>query len=319
MPTTAGTITHRYVVTGANSGASQISKDRYNDSFIVAAGSNGDILVRDSGQTDGWGWQTVLPVVNGGSGRATLTNHGVLVGAGTGAVTQLAVGVTGTVLAGATGADPAFTASPALTSISLPSSNTITVVSASIKLTSTSSFGVGAVSIGDWNVDNAGEFTPFSTNSRDVGSSALKVRSVYCGTSVITPAVTIASATLTLSTTTSGDIVLTAAGAVKPNLLACFSRTAKVISTAYQAPCDGFFEGIVSGTGTVTDFAGYSDSSNPPTTLRTSIQQLDSGIGPFSGGWLMAVKKGDYYEAKVAGATGAPTYTLNWIPLGTAG
>ena len=194
MATTTGTIKLRYVVTGANSGASEVSKNRWNDSLIVASGTNGDIFVRDSGQTDGWGWQTVLPVANGGTGAATLTSHGVLLGAGASAIAALAEAATGTVLTGVTGANPAFSASPALTSISLPSSTSITVVSASIKLTATSSFGVGAVSVGDWNVDNAGEFTPFSTNSRDVGSSALKVRSIYLGTSVITPAVTITSA-----------------------------------------------------------------------------------------------------------------------------
>lgn len=61
-----------------------------------------------------------VPVVvsSGGSGRITLTNHGVLVGAGTTAITQLAVGTTGQVLTGVTGADPVF-AAPAASSISI--------------------------------------------------------------------------------------------------------------------------------------------------------------------------------------------------------
>ncbi len=59
-----------------------------------------------------------LVVSNGGTGRTTLTNHGVLVGAGTGAITQLAVGTTGQVLTGVTGADPVW-ASPAASSISI--------------------------------------------------------------------------------------------------------------------------------------------------------------------------------------------------------
>ncbi len=49
-----------------------------------------------------------LIVANGGTGRATLTNHGVIVGAGTTAVTQLAVGTNGQALIGSTGADPVF-------------------------------------------------------------------------------------------------------------------------------------------------------------------------------------------------------------------
>lgn len=52
-----------------------------------------------------------LTVANGGTGRATLTNHGVLVGAGTSAITQLAVGATNSVMVGSTGADPSFSTS----------------------------------------------------------------------------------------------------------------------------------------------------------------------------------------------------------------
>lgn len=44
----------------------------------------------------------------GGTGAATLTDHGVLVGSGTAAIDALAVGGTGTLLVGVTGADPAF-------------------------------------------------------------------------------------------------------------------------------------------------------------------------------------------------------------------
>lgn len=60
-----------------------------------------------------------LPVSNGGTGLSTLTAHAIQVGNGTSAPTQLAVGATGTVLSGSTGADPAFTATPSVTSITL--------------------------------------------------------------------------------------------------------------------------------------------------------------------------------------------------------
>lgn len=49
-----------------------------------------------------------FPVTEGGTGRSTLTNHGVLVGAATSAITQLTVGTNGQVLLGSTGADPVF-------------------------------------------------------------------------------------------------------------------------------------------------------------------------------------------------------------------
>lgn len=56
-----------------------------------------------------------LPVANGGTGNTTLTNHGVLIGAGTSAITQLAAAAAGTVLGGlGASSDPAFTATPTL-------------------------------------------------------------------------------------------------------------------------------------------------------------------------------------------------------------
>jgi len=51
---------------------------------------------------------TDLAVADGGTGASTLTDHGVLVGSGTSAVTALAVGTNGQVLVGSTGADPVF-------------------------------------------------------------------------------------------------------------------------------------------------------------------------------------------------------------------
>lgn len=50
----------------------------------------------------------IVIAANGGTGRSTLTAHGVLVGEGTSAINQLAVGTTGQMLVGVTGADPAF-------------------------------------------------------------------------------------------------------------------------------------------------------------------------------------------------------------------
>lgn len=47
----------------------------------------------------------------------TLTQHGVMVGAAANSATSLAVAATGTVLTGVTGSDPAFSATPTVTSI----------------------------------------------------------------------------------------------------------------------------------------------------------------------------------------------------------
>ena len=53
-----------------------------------------------------------VEVAHGGTGVATLTKHAVLVGSGADAIAPLAVGAAKSVLQGATGADPAFTAAP---------------------------------------------------------------------------------------------------------------------------------------------------------------------------------------------------------------
>lgn len=51
---------------------------------------------------------TALSVANGGTGAATLTSNGVLIGNGTGAVSVTAEGATGKVLTGVTGGDPTW-------------------------------------------------------------------------------------------------------------------------------------------------------------------------------------------------------------------
>ena len=49
---------------------------------------------------------TALPVASGGTGAATLTDGGVLLGSGTGAVTALGQATNGQLVVGSTGADP---------------------------------------------------------------------------------------------------------------------------------------------------------------------------------------------------------------------
>jgi len=51
---------------------------------------------------------TDVPVTDGGTGASSLTDHGVLLGSGAAAISVTAVGATGTVLKGNTGADPTF-------------------------------------------------------------------------------------------------------------------------------------------------------------------------------------------------------------------
>jgi hypothetical protein len=55
MATTPGTIKHRHQSV-LPTGTSDVDVPQWNDSEVVAGGSNGDVLQRDTTQTDGWGW-----------------------------------------------------------------------------------------------------------------------------------------------------------------------------------------------------------------------------------------------------------------------
>lgn len=83
----------------------------YKDCGATAGAAGIPVISNGAAATPVYG--TAL-VVGGGTGNTTLTNHGVLIGAGTSAVTQLGAASSGTVLGGVTGADPAFTAQPTL-------------------------------------------------------------------------------------------------------------------------------------------------------------------------------------------------------------
>ena len=68
-------------------------------------GSDNVVVIDSTGQL---GAQASLDVANGGSGAATLLDHGVLVGSGVGAITPLTVGTDGQVLIGDSANDPVF-------------------------------------------------------------------------------------------------------------------------------------------------------------------------------------------------------------------
>lgn len=65
-----------------------------------------------------WNSPVPVPIVNGGTGAASLTSHGVIVGSGTSPLTSV-TGSTGSVLIATTGSDPSFSATPSVTSITI--------------------------------------------------------------------------------------------------------------------------------------------------------------------------------------------------------
>lgn len=112
--TGAATLDSTLDVAGIGTFTASIDVDNINinGNTISSTDTNGDINL----VPDGTGVVTAteltlttdLAVAHGGTGASSLTDHGVLVGSGTSAVTALTVGTNGQVLVGSTGADPVF-------------------------------------------------------------------------------------------------------------------------------------------------------------------------------------------------------------------
>lgn len=160
-------------------------------------------------------------VAGGGTGQTTLTNHGVLVGAGTNAVTQLAVGATRSVLQGTTGADPAFTTTPLVTSLSAGNANGITPLSV------TNGSGTTVFSIATAKSGNA----VFQVSNK----SAVQVFSIdSAGGTVNVGAAGTATGSFVLFGTTSGNITIqpqAAAGVYNFNLPTTAGSTGDVLTS----------------------------------------------------------------------------------------
>lgn len=88
----------------------------------------------------------------------------------------------------------------------------------------------------------------------------------------------------------------------------------KTYNTVYQAATDGFV--AVAAATTTADWklvCGYTDGSNPPTTIRNKGQTNGGSLLPM--GFLMPVRKGDYW--KVASSDGTiNSATIYWLPIG---
>lgn len=99
----------------------------------LAHGTSGQYLQTQGASAPQWATISIgtaaltgtLQVSQGGTGDVTLTAFGVLLGNGTGNVASTAAGATGTVLVGSTGANPVFSASPSVTSLTLSAIETL--------------------------------------------------------------------------------------------------------------------------------------------------------------------------------------------------
>jgi len=85
-----------------------------------------------------------------------------------------------------------------------------------------------------------------------------------------------------------------------------------VKNATYRATSDGFVSVYV--TAFTVEVYGYTDSSNPPTTLRFIASAAHAATGNPKGSFTMPVRKGDYW--KVTTNTGSPD-SIQWLPIGS--
>lgn len=106
-----------HTLNGSSSGAisilPQAAAGTYNFNLPITAGTSGQPLLSGGGVASPMTFGT-LGVAGGGTGQVSLTNHGVLVGAGTSGITALAAAAANTVLTGQGASDPSFTQTPTL-------------------------------------------------------------------------------------------------------------------------------------------------------------------------------------------------------------
>lgn len=144
------------------------------NSFTFTGGTTG-LTFAGAGSTETLGG--TLVVANGGTGRATLTNHGLLVGAGTAAITQLADATNGQLPIGSTGADPVLATITAGTGISVANgAGTITISASGSGFTWTDVTG-GSATLAAENgyIADSGSLTTFTMPTNNSFGDTIKI------------------------------------------------------------------------------------------------------------------------------------------------
>jgi hypothetical protein len=96
-------------------------------------------------------------------------------------------------------------------------------------------------------------------------------------------------------------------------------------NTSYEATTDGFFCGTLTANDSLSqaNITVYTDSSNPPTTVRGGcfVWRNEGGAGESSGNtpasFCVPVKKGNYYKGVKTEAQAGTTASYYFMPLGT--
>jgi hypothetical protein len=112
--TGASTFTDGGVLLGSGTGAITAMGVLANGAIIIGDGAGDPVALSAFSSSTG-----TLKVANGGTGKATLTDGGLMLGSGTGAVTSLAQGTNGQLVIASTGVDPVLATITAGTNIAV--------------------------------------------------------------------------------------------------------------------------------------------------------------------------------------------------------
>ncbi len=297
--TTSGTVT---IQPAAAAGS-------YNFNLPTSAGTSGQPLLSGGGLTGSMSFGT-LSVGGGGTGQTTLTTHGVLVGDGASAITQLGAAAAGTLLAGqGTTSDPSFSATPTLGSVGTTgtlglagtTSGTVTIQPAAAAGSYNFNLPTSAGTSGQPLLSGGGltgsmSFGTLSVGGGGTGQTTLTTHGVLVGdgASAITQLGAAAAGTLLAGQGTTSD----------PS----FSATPTLGSVGTTGTLG--LAGTTSGTVTIRPAAAAgSYNFNLPTSAGTSGQPLLSGggsLGPMSFGTLSVG----------GGGTGQTTLTTHGVLVG---
>lgn len=164
---------------------------------VTPGGTVNAALVDSNGQL---GSVASLGVANGGTGAATLTDHGILLGSGTGAITPLSVGSSGQILTGVTSDDPTWTTATYPSTVSkgdvlvASADNVIGVVTGA----ATAGYVLTANGAGSAPTFQANSGGGIATLNGDSGSATGSTVTLEGGTGITTSGT---SATITISST----------------------------------------------------------------------------------------------------------------------
>ncbi len=292
-------------LSGGGVGIDSLSPDSGTDPVVPTAAG----LVNDKGS----GSITTVGSLNTITTQLTgLTNHAVLVGAGTATITKLGVGSNGQVLLGSTAADPVFA-----TLTSSDSSISFTTGAGSLSLQVASGTGVVKTITGDTGgalSPTAGNINTLGTGSITIAGSGSTLTTQLTGLTNHALLVGAGTATITkLGVGTSGQVLI-AATAADP---AFATLTSSDSSISFTTGANSLSLQVASGTAVVKTLTGNTGGALSPTAGNISTVGTGSITIAGSGSTLTSQLTGLTNHNVLIGA-GSATIT-NVAPSATSG